>query len=380
MPHLFEPLTLRGVTLPNRIGVSPMCQYSALDGYPDDWHLVHLGSRAVGGAGLVVTEASAVTADGRITGGDLGLWEHGQIEAHARITRFVRDQGSVAGIQLAHAGRKSGRLPPWEERLHAGTPAERMPEIGGWLPRGPSALAFDERSLVPHELSVADIAAITDAFVAATRRALDAGYELVELHGAHGYLMHSFLSPLSNRRTDSYGGALANRCRFVVETARAVRAVWPERLPLLVRISHTDWVEGGWGTAESVELARWLKDEGVDMMDVSSGGSSPAAKIPTGPGYQVPGAEAVRREAGLPTAAVGMITEPRQADAIVREGRADLVLLARELLREPYWPLRAAIELGHAPATRLPVQYERAHGRTPGFKVDLGSAPRVATA
>jgi 2,4-dienoyl-CoA reductase-like NADH-dependent reductase (Old Yellow Enzyme family) len=355
MPHLFEPWVCRGVTLRNRIGVSPMCMYSAEGGTVNDWHLAHLGARAAGGAGLVIAEATAVAPEGRITPGDAGLWRDDQVEPWARIVRLVKAQGAVAGIQLGHAGRKAGAARPWEGGAHL-TDAQ-----GGWEPVAPSAVAFGEGlGRVPRALSPAEIADVQAQFVAAAQRALAAGFEWLELHGAHGYLAHQFLSPLSNRRTDGYGGEFAHRIRFLLETTRAVRAVWPAGLPLTVRLSCTDWVEGGWTLEETVELARRLKAEGVDLIDCSSGGSVPQARIPVGPGFQVPLAERVRREAGIATAAVGLITDPGQADCIVREGQADLVLLARELLRDPHWPLRAARALqvpGLAPA---PLQYARA--------------------
>jgi len=352
---LFDPYTLKSVTLRNRIGVSPMCQYSSEEGVATDWHLVHLGSRAAGGAGLVIAEATAVSAVGRITPGDAGLWHDGQIAPLERITRFVRSQGAVPGIQLAHAGRKASAARPWDGGAHLADGA------GGWTPLAPSAVAFgDNLPKVPHALTEAEIAEVQGQFVAAAQRALAAGYECLELHSAHGYLSHEFLSPLSNRRTDRYGGTLENRIRFILETTRAVRHVWPDRLPLAVRLSCTDWVPGGWDIAESVELSRRLKSEGVDLIDCSSGGLVPDAKIPAAPNYQVPFAERIRREAGIPTAAVGLITEPTQADAIIRSGQADIVLLARESLRDPYWPLHAARILQQKPPQPAPVQYGRA--------------------
>jgi 2,4-dienoyl-CoA reductase-like NADH-dependent reductase (Old Yellow Enzyme family) len=352
MPHLFEPLILRSVSLRNRIGVSPMCQYSSEDGRATDWHLVHLGARAVGGAGLVIVEATAVEPRGRISPQDAGLWNDEQIAPLARINLFLAEHGAVPGIQLAHAGRKASTARPWDGGQYV------PPERGGWLPVAPSPLPFLDIDPTPHALSLREIEDIRAAFVAATHRAEAAGFEFLELHAAHGYLAHSFHSPLSNQRQDAYGGDFDGRVRFTVETARAMRAAWPERLPLAVRLSCTDWAEGGWTLEESVELARRLKREGVDLIDCSSGGGTPQARIPVGASFQVPLAEAVRRGADMPVAAVGMITEPMQADEIVRNGRADLVLLARQELRDPYWPWRAARALGHADKCPLPPQYE----------------------
>ncbi|MBE2214676.1 MAG: NADH:flavin oxidoreductase/NADH oxidase [Opitutaceae bacterium] len=355
MPRLFDPFSLRGVTLRNRIGVSPMCQYTAEDGFLTDWHLVHLGARAIGGAGLIITEATAVEPRGRISPGCPGLWDDAHIEAHARITAFEKQHGAVPGIQIAHAGRKASSARPWDGGGHLADDA------GGWPVIGPSAVAFGgSLTKVPAAMTPEDIRTVQAAFVSGARRALAAGYEWLELHGAHGYLMHSFLSPLSNHRTDTYGGSFENRTRFVVETARAVRAVWPEHLPLTIRLSTTDWVAGGWTLDESVELARLLKAEGVDLVDCSSGGNTTGlSRDVLRPGYQVPFAERIRREAGIATAAVGLITEPAHADAIVAEGRADLVYLAREFLRDPQWPRRAAAALG-VEVKVLPRQYARA--------------------
>lgn len=360
MPHLFDPLKLAGVELRNRIGISPMCQYCSVDGVPGDWQLVHLGSRAVGGAGLVITEAAAVEPRGRITPGDLGIWNDEQESALARIARFVTKQGAVAGVQLAHAGRKSSHTPPWEAALDA--PAGRtLPEDdGGWEVWGPSPVPFDDGSPLPHEMTEAEIAQVVQAFAASTQRADRAGFDWLELHGAHGYLMHNFHSPLSNRRTDAYGGSFENRIRITLEIVRAARRTWPAGKVLAVRVSATDWVEGGWTLEETVELSRRFMAEGVDLVDCSGGGTVPKANIPLGPGYQVPFAETVRREVGMATAAVGMITEPEQAEEIIREGRADLVLLGREALRDPYWPQRAAVALGRTADARAPVQYARA--------------------
>jgi len=353
MPHLFEPLTLRGATLRNRIGVSPMCQYSCTDGMATDWHLVHLGSRAVGGAGLVMVEASAVEPRGRISPADMGLWSDAHVSPLARIARFVKEQGAVPGIQLAHAGRKASTAVPW-----AGGGSLSNAD-GGWPTVAPSAIPFSPKDRVPAEMTKSDIAAILDAFHAAAVRAREAGFGLVELHAAHGYLAHSFISPLSNRRDDEYGGSFENRIRFVLAALRAVRSGWPENRPVSVRLSCTDWAQGGWTLEESVDLARRLKEEGADLVDCSSGGLVPDAKVPVGAGYQVPLSEAVRRGAGILTAAVGLITEPMQADEIVRNGRADLVLLAREELRSPYWPVHAARVLGQTKSLRIPPQYWR---------------------
>ena len=356
MPSLFDPITFRGLTLANRILVSPMCEYSCVDGLANDWHLVHLGSRAVGGAGLVFTEATAVTPDGRISPQDLGLWSDRHAEPLARAVRFIHSQGRPAGIQLAHAGRKASMRRPWDP------PGVVPPDDGGWTPVGPTAAPFADSYAVPSALDAAAIAAVVDAFRAAATRAREAGFDVAEIHAAHGYLIHEFLSPLSNTRSDEYGGRFDNRARLCLEVVDAVRAVWPDRLPVFVRISSTDWIDGGWDIEQSVELARRLRDRGVDLIDCSSGGNVATATIPLGPGYQVPFAERIRREVGIPTGAVGLITEPRQADEIVSRGQADCVLLARELLRDPYWPLRAAHELGHR--MDWPAQYLRAapHG------------------
>jgi 2,4-dienoyl-CoA reductase-like NADH-dependent reductase (Old Yellow Enzyme family) len=357
MSHpLFSPFQLRSVSFANRIGVSPMCQYSCQDGLATDWHLVHLGSRAQGGAGLVILEAAAVVPEGRISIGDLGLWKDEHIPALERITSFLHSQGARAGIQLAHAGRKGSMSVPFNgERLL--TAAE-----GGWEPVAPSAVAFSSDYAVPLALDAAGIAAVVEAFRQAACRAQQAGFDFVEIHAAHGYLLHQFLSPLANRRTDNYGGSFENRTRLLLEVVDAVRAAWPEHLPLFVRLSATDWAEGGWTEDESVELARLLCTHGVDLVDVSSGGQVPNARIPVGPGFQTGFAARIRREAKIPTAAVGLITDPAQANDLVAEGVADVVLLGRELLRHPYWPLHAAAALGE-PAS-WPVQYLRAapHG------------------
>jgi len=352
MSHLFEPLRLRNVTLANRIGIPPMCQYSARDGLAGDWHFVHYGSRAVGGAALLIVEATGVTPEGRISFGDLGLWDDAQIAPLARIAGFVKAQGCVPAIQLAHAGRKGGVGLGWQKQ------ATLPPAEGGWQPVGPSPLPFGEGYATPTALDADGIRRVIDAFVAAARRARAAGFEIVEVHAAHGYLLHQFLSPLANQRTDAYGGSFANRTRLACEVVSAVRAVWPDSLPLLVRLSATDWVEGGWDGDQTVELCRILKTLGVDLVDVSSAGLVPWAKLPVGPGFQTEFAARIRHEADIPTAAVGLITAPQQADHIIRSGQADMVLLGRELLRDPYWPLHAAEVLGHAIV--WPQQYLRA--------------------
>jgi len=350
---LFEPITMRGVTFRNRIGVSPMCQYSSTDGFANHWHLVHLGSRAVGGAALVAAEATAVTPDGRISPRDLGLWRDEHVEMLSRITHFIREQGAAAGVQLAHAGRKASTEVPWR----GGAPLS--PDQGGWSPLvAPSVVPFGSRSQVPEALDLAGIRRIVDAFRDAARRALDAGFQVIELHAAHGYLLHEFLSPLANQRTDEYGGSFENRVRLTIEVTEAVRTVWPDSLPLFVRLSGTDWVEDGWNVEQSAELARLLGARGVDLIDCSSGGIIPGVRIPVGPGYQVSLAQRIRAASGVPTAAVGLITSAQQADAVLRSGSADMVFLARKLLRDPYWPLHAARELGVA--VEWPVQYQRA--------------------
>ena len=354
MAELFRPLQLRAVTLRNRIVVSPMCQYSSDDGFATDWHLVHLGSRAVGGAALVFTEAAAVSPEGRISPSDLGVWKDEHIAPLKRITDFISAQGAVPGMQLAHAGRKASTRAPWL----GGKPLSE--QEGGWSPiYAPSAIAFADDHQRPQEMNEADIQKTIADFAAAARRAAAAGFRIIELHAAHGYLIHEFLSPLANRRTDRYGGCFENRIRLACEIVAAVRAVWPEQNPLFTRVSATDWVEGGWSPADSVELARRLKPLGVDVVDCSSGGMVPSAKIPVGAGYQVEFAEQIRREAGIATCAVGMITSAAQAETIVRSGQADLVMMAREFLRRPYWPLHAAAEL-HQHETPWPKQYERA--------------------
>jgi 2,4-dienoyl-CoA reductase-like NADH-dependent reductase (Old Yellow Enzyme family) len=356
MAHLFDPLTIRDLTLANRVVVSPMCEYFSTDGFVNDWHFVHLGSRAVGGAGLVLTEATAVLPEGRISPQDLGIWSDKHVEPLARVVRFIHEQGSVAGMQLAHAGRKASTYRPWEGN-------GSVPESeGGWKKVvAPSALRFADNYPMPQTLTDDGIQEIIAAFAAAARRACDAGFRVIEIHGAHGYLIHEFLSPLSNQRNDAYGGSFENRTRFIREIVAAVRSSWPKGAPLFVRISATDWVEGGWDIRQSVELARGLKELGVDLVDCSSGGTVPHADIPVGPGYQTWFAEQIRREAGIMTGAVGMITSPVQAEHIIATGQADTVIMAREFLRDPYWPLRAARELDQP--ISWPVQYLRAAPR-----------------
>jgi len=366
MTHLFDRLGIRDITFANRVFVSPMCEYSSTDGFSNDWHLVHLGSRAVGGAGLVLTEATAVLPEGRISPQDLGIWKDDHIEPLARIVRFIHEQGSAAGMQLAHAGRKASTYAP-------GKGHGRIPEgEGGWNNVvAPSALRFTEGYPMPQALSIDGIQNIVSAFAAAARRACEAGFRVIEIHAAHGYLIHEFLSAISNQRTDAYGGSFENRTRILREIVAAVRDSWPERAPLFVRISATEWIDGGWDIQQSVELARQLKELGADLIDCSSGGNVAHAKIPVGPGYQTQFAEQIRREAGILTGAVGMITSPVQAEHIMVTGQADAVVIAREFLREPYWPLRAARELGQA--ISWPVQYLRAapEGSQARVPVDL---------
>lgn len=352
MAHLFEPLPLRGVVLPNRIGVPPMCQYSAVEGVAQDWHLVHYGGRAVGGAGLLIVEATAVVPEGRISPGDLGLWEDRQVEPLARVVRFVRAQGTVAAVQLAHAGRKGSATLGWQP------PRGLQEGEGGWATVAPSALAYSEAYAPPRALDEDGLRRVVSAFASAAQRAALAGFQVVELHAAHGYLLHEFLSPLSNQRTDAYGGSFENRTRLLKEVVQAVRAVWPDERPLLVRLSATDWVEGGWTVEETVALCRQLRDLGVDLFDVSSAGTSPKAKFPVGPGFQTELSARVKREAQVPTAAVGLITSPEQADTIIRTGQADVALVGRQVLRSPAWPLEAARALGHG--VPWPPQYLRA--------------------
>lgn len=352
MSQLLTPLKMRSLTLRNRIFVSPMCQYSSTDGLPNAWHLVHLGSRAVGGAGMVMVEATAVTPEGRISPGDCGLWNDEQAEAFAPIAQFIAEQGAVPAIQLGHAGRKASVSAPWV----GGQKVE--PAAGGWQPQAPSPLPFSPASPTPRELTASKMEAICSAFISAAKRAQTAGFQIVEVHMAHGYLLHQFLSPLSNQRSDSYGGNLENRMRFPLEVAKQVRKIWPEELPVLVRISATDWVTGGWDLEQSIALCRKLKEIGIDMIDCSSGGLVPDAVIPAGPGFQTPMATAIKQQLGIATGAVGMITGAAQAEQIVATGQADAVFLARELLRDPHWPLHAAQALkANIP---WPPQYERA--------------------
>ncbi|MGH9141460.1 MAG: NADH:flavin oxidoreductase/NADH oxidase [Vicinamibacterales bacterium] len=355
MPQLFEPLTLRSVTLSNRIVVSPMCQYSSIDGFSNDWHFVHLATRAVGGAALVMTEASAVTPDGRISPQDLGIYHNDHVDGLARCVDFIHRQKALAGTQLAHAGRKASTARPWEGG------GAVTPEHGGWQPVGPMRERFADNYPMPRPATADDIARIVSAFAMAARRALEGGFDVVELHAAHGYLIHQFLSPLVNRRIDAYGGSYDNRVRLCLEIVDAIRGVWPERLPMFVRISATDWKEGGWDLEQAVELARRLRAHGVDLVDCSSGGAVHDQQIAVAPGYQVPFAERIRRDAGVQTGAVGLITSAEQADAIIKAGQADVVLIARELLRDPYWPLHAADDLGQR--VPWPAQYLRAAHR-----------------
>jgi 2,4-dienoyl-CoA reductase-like NADH-dependent reductase (Old Yellow Enzyme family) len=349
---LLSPLTIRGITFRNRIVMSPMCQYSAEEGLANDWHLVHLGSRAVGGVALVVVEATAVTREGRISPADMGLWSDAHVEPLARIARFIRSQGAVAGIQLAHAGRKASCEAPW-----LGGASLKTAESGGWPVVGPSPLPFYEGDPLPVELDEDGIAGVVAAFVAAARRAVDAGFQVVEIHAAHGYLLHQFLSPLSNRRTDQYGGNLENRMRLPLRVVEQIRQVVPDELPLFVRISATDWADGGWDLDQSVALARRAKELGVDLIDVSSGALVPKVHIPVAKGYQVPLASRIRQDAAIKTGAVGLITEPEYADELVTGGDADLVFIGRELLREPYWALKAQHVLGAEPAWPVPYGY-----------------------
>lgn len=356
MAELFSPLTIKDITFKNRIAVSPMCQYSSEDGFTTDWHLVHLGSRAVGGAGLVIVEATAVSPEGRITPDDVGLWKEEHIAGLQRINAFLESQGAVPGVQLAHAGRKASHRSPWN-----GGTAIAPSEDRGWQTVAPSALPFIPEEPVPTALDEAGIQKVIDDYRAATERAVKAGFKVVEIHAAHGYLLHEFYSPLSNQRTDSYGGSFENRIRLLLQVTEAVQEVWPAKYPLLVRISATDWTEGGWTGEDSVALARVLKEKGVDLIDCSTGGNVPKAEIPVGPLYQAQFAASIKKEAGIMTGAVGMITTAQEAERLISEGKADLVLLARELLRDPYFPLHAALALGAD--VPWPVQYERAKPR-----------------
>lgn len=348
---LFSKFQLRDLVFKNRIFMSPMCQYSSENGMPNDWHLVHLGSRAVGGAGAIIVEATAVSPEGRITPDDSGIWTDAHAQAFQRITRFIRGQNCVPGIQLAHAGRKASTDAPWRGDI-ALSSSER-----GWIPVAPSAIAFDDESPTPKAMDSADISKVLEDFKLATRRSLDAGFEVVEIHMAHGYLLHEFLSPLSNQRNDEYGGNFENRTRLPLEVASAVREIWPSRWPVFVRISATDWVEGGWDLPQSIRFCRLLKGIGIDLIDCSSGGLTADAKIPAKPGYQLPFADAIRKEAQMATGAVGLITKAENAEEIITSGQADAIFLARELLRRPYWPLHTAHKLGVPVA--WPKQYER---------------------
>jgi len=349
---LFEKYKIRGVEFRNRIWVSPMCQYSSEDGMPNDWHLVHLGSRAVGGAGLIIQEATAVSPEGRISPSDAGIWSDAHSGAYKKITKFIKENGAIAGIQLAHAGRKASTGEPWNGGKKV---AEKD---GGWETLAPSAIAFADDYPMPREMTLEDIEKTTNDFVIAAKRSVEAGFEVMEIHAAHGYLFHEFLSPLSNKRTDEYGGSLENRMRFLLETAEKVREAVPENLPVFVRISATDWTENGWDLEQSIELCKQLKEIGIDLIDVSTGGNVPDAKIPVAPNYQVSFASEIRKQAGIATGAVGMITEAKQAEEILQEAQADAILIAREFLRDPYFPFTAAKELGGE--VDVPKQYGRA--------------------
>ena len=352
MSCLFSPLQLRGLTLKNRIAMSPMCQYSAVDGVAGRWHQAHYAARAVGGVGMIMLEATAIVPEGRISPADLGIWNESQRDALADLAALISGQGAVPAIQLAHAGRKAGISVGW------GPQRALTDEEGGWDPVGPSSLAFSDDYRLPRELTVDELASVVAAFALAAVRAKDAGFQIVEIHAAHGYLLHQFLSPIANQRTDQYGGSFENRTRLLREVVAAVRAIWPEDLPVLVRLSATDWLDGGWSLDQTVELAKQLKGLGVDLLDISSAGLAPQARVPFGPGYQTEFSAAVRKQADIPCAAVGMITAAVQAEHVVRTGQADLVMLGRELLRNPYWPLLAAQELGVP--SRWPAQYLRA--------------------
>jgi len=352
MSKLFSPFTIGDITFKNRIGVSPMCQYSSEDGFANDWHLVHLGSRAIGGAGLVMTEATAVSPEGRISPADLGIWKDEHIEKLKQVTTFIHLQGAVAGIQLAHAGRKASKSEPWNNNTLI------RKEKGGWQTVAPSAFPFDEGYDLPEELSTEGIEKVITDFTRAAKRAVEAGFKVVEIHAAHGYLLHEFYSPLSNHRTDNYGGSFENRIRLLLEVIAAVKKFWPQQYPLFVRISSSDWKENGWSLDDSINLAKILKLKGVDLIDCSSGGNIPGVTIPLTPGYQVPFAEAIKKHAGIATAAVGLITTAQQAEDVVSNNQADMVFLARELLRHPHFPMNAARQLNHD--FNWPLQYERA--------------------
>ena len=356
MTHLFNPLSIRSITLKNRVAVSPMCQYSSEDGFANEWHLVHLGSRAVGGAALVMSEATAVSPEGRISFADLGIWKDDHIEQLRKITGFILKQNAVPGMQLAHAGRKGSRNEPWNGDVLLSA------SEGGWKTVAPSAIPFSRDYDTPVALTQEGIRKVVNDFKSAAARAMKAGFRVIEIHAAHGYLIHEFLSPLSNKRTDLYGGSFDNRVRLLLEIVAVVRGVWPDEYPLFVRISATDWTDGGWTPEDSVALAELLKNAGVDLIDCSSGGIVPGVRIPAAPGYQVPFAESVRKQTGILTSAVGLIVESRQAEAIIAGGQADLVVMAREFLRDPYFPLRAAHELGYE--IKWPAQYLRAQRRT----------------
>jgi 2,4-dienoyl-CoA reductase-like NADH-dependent reductase (Old Yellow Enzyme family) len=352
MSKLFTPLTIKSVTFKNRLVVSPMCEYSSVDGFANEWHLVHLGSRAVGGAGLIITEATAVSAEGRISPGDLGIWKNAHLDKLKTITSFIHKHGAVAGIQLAHAGRKASCAVPWNGSL------QLSKENGGWQTVSASPVPFHEKDSPPEALTTEGIKKVIDDFKAAAERALSAGFKLIEIHAAHGYLIHQFLSPFSNQRTDEYGGSFENRIRLLIEVTTAIQSVWPKELPLFVRISATDWTPGGWNENDSVRLATVLKDNGIDLVDCSTGGNVPAAKIPVGPGYQVRFAAQVKKETGILTGAVGVITSAEQAEAILAKEEADVIIMAREMLRDPYFPLHAAQQLGAD--VEWPQQYQRA--------------------
>jgi 2,4-dienoyl-CoA reductase-like NADH-dependent reductase (Old Yellow Enzyme family) len=352
MSKLFSPLKIREIEFKNRIFVSPMCQYSSCDGIPNDWHLVHLGSRAVGGSGLIIAEATSVSPEGRITPDDSGIWNDTQVEAFKKITDFIKGQNCVSGIQLAHAGRKASTFSPWKGN------GEISIENGGWQTIAPSAISFAENYPAPEELSKMEIKNVINQFKSAAERSISAGFNVIEIHMAHGYLIHEFLSPISNQRKDDYGGSLENRCRFAIEVTKAVREVIPSSFPLFVRISTTDWIEGGWNLEESIHLVKQLKESGVDLIDCSSGGNIAQVKIPAGPGYQIPFSEKIKKEASILTGGVGFITSPVQAEQIIATGQADAVFLARELLRDPYWPLYAAKQLKED--IKWPLQYSRA--------------------